>query len=150
MGGEVLVADAGHLELDSADNCKEERREEQQQADQLRDFLKSAVRCKWDGDRLDLVVEAMLNEALTVDRLVSTAALKSGATVLFAALDLETVELKRGERLDLIAAASNCVGPIDPLASTETSGSTVGTDSKISAEKFKVGASALQFTPMVP
>merc|ERR1712232_1090277 len=75
-------------------------------AKDLRHFISSAVPA-WEDEKIGFVVDAMLREGLTVDRLVSMASMPSGPMVLFQSLDLDTVEIKRGERFDLIAAAAN-------------------------------------------
>lgn len=106
--GETLVADAGHLQLEEEEEA-ERKEEEHEQAKELKQFICLAIRSRkhWDDERLDLVVDAMLREGLTVETMRSMSSIPSGALILFNSLQLELVELKRGERMELVAAAMN-------------------------------------------
>lgn len=121
---EILVADAGHLdfELEGSRTPSQVQAVDAQvheDAKQLRHFIKSAVR-GWEDEKLVFIADAMLKEGLTVDRLVSMASMPSGPMVLFQSLDLETVEINRGERFDLIAAAVNHQVPSAPTSGSST------------------------------
>merc|ERR1712129_457343 len=113
MGQTITTESMAHLgsaSSDKDDGNKELARKQSEQFHideaQLDDFLAKTL-LSVSELRRKRICRVMLGDGLTVTRLVRTAQRPQGLQVLIQSLDLDTTDLRRGERLDITNAAAD-------------------------------------------